>query len=202
MIGSLPAGHFIAIIDPIFSLVLVIALILGFKYRKTVPARVGLGANRIYPGASARKFNLERDLPKLERESVLSHDIDRFSKLANGYVVVDSNHSNVLTDIRFRCIVPFTFQRDQGIKLPGCQAGHWGRRLLFSTILARPCYSPATAGNPMAARQKYLKREQAAVAAIQLNLETDGFTYRKWGGEQTCKPGDWIVDNGGDVAQW
>jgi hypothetical protein len=51
----------------------------------------------------------------------------------------------------------------------------------------------------MAARQKYVKRARTQVVAIQLNLETGGFAYRKWGGEQTCKPGDWIVNNGGDV---
>ena len=51
----------------------------------------------------------------------------------------------------------------------------------------------------MAASQKHLQREQIPVAAILLNLETDGFTCRKWGGEQTCKPGDWIVDNAGSV---
>jgi hypothetical protein len=32
-----------------------------------------------------------------------------------------------------------------------------------------------------------------------LKLETDGFTCRQWSGEQTCKPGDWIVDNAGTV---
>ncbi len=51
----------------------------------------------------------------------------------------------------------------------------------------------------MASRRKYMKRAGALVVAIQLNLETGGFTYRKWGGEQRCKPGDWIVNNGGDV---
>jgi len=51
----------------------------------------------------------------------------------------------------------------------------------------------------MASRQKYLKREQALVVAIQLSLDTDGFKYSKWGGQQTCKPGDWLVDNAGDV---
>jgi hypothetical protein len=30
-------------------------------------------------------------------------------------------------------------------------------------------------------------------------LKGAGFTYEKWGGTQTCKPGDWIVDNAGDV---
>jgi hypothetical protein len=51
----------------------------------------------------------------------------------------------------------------------------------------------------MQARRKYVKRAGLAVAAVQLALETDGFTYRKWGGVQTCKAGDWIVDNAGDV---
>lgn len=48
-----------------------------------------------------------------------------------------------------------------------------------------------------AARQ-YRKRGDALVAAVQLNLETDGFRYRKWGGEQYCKAGDWLVDNQGE----
>ena len=51
----------------------------------------------------------------------------------------------------------------------------------------------------MAARQKYVKRARTQVVAIQLKLKTGGFTYHKWGGEQTCKQGDWIVNNGGDV---
>jgi hypothetical protein len=51
----------------------------------------------------------------------------------------------------------------------------------------------------MAARRKFRKRASTLVAAVQLDLDTGGFTYRKWGGEQTCKPGDWIVNNGGDV---
>jgi hypothetical protein len=32
-----------------------------------------------------------------------------------------------------------------------------------------------------------------------LDLDTAGFTYRKWGAEQFCKPSDWIVDNNGDI---
>lgn len=32
-----------------------------------------------------------------------------------------------------------------------------------------------------------------------MTLDTDGLVYRKWGGEQRAKPGDWILDNGGDV---
>jgi len=46
---------------------------------------------------------------------------------------------------------------------------------------------------------KYLKKTASRVVAIQLDLETDGFTYQKWGGPQICKAGDWIVNNDGDV---
>lgn len=48
-------------------------------------------------------------------------------------------------------------------------------------------------------RQRYRKRANQAVVAIRLQLETAGFAYAKWGGEQWCKPGDWLVDNAGDV---
>lgn len=46
---------------------------------------------------------------------------------------------------------------------------------------------------------KYLKKTTSRVVAIQLDLETEGFTYRKWGGTQACKAGDWIVNNNGEV---
>ena len=51
----------------------------------------------------------------------------------------------------------------------------------------------------MADRLRYVKRANQAVAAVQLALETEGFTYRKWGSVQKCKAGDWIVDNAGEV---
>lgn len=37
------------------------------------------------------------------------------------------------------------------------------------------------------------------VTAVRLDLDTEGFTYRKWGDVQRCKRGDWLVDNVGDV---
>jgi hypothetical protein len=49
------------------------------------------------------------------------------------------------------------------------------------------------------ARRRYVKKAEAAVVAVRLDLDTEGFVYQKWGGPQTCKPGDWVVDNGGDV---
>lgn len=48
-------------------------------------------------------------------------------------------------------------------------------------------------------RRKYVRRPDRPVAAVRLALDTDGLVYRKWGGEQRAKPGDWIVDNEGDV---
>jgi hypothetical protein len=48
-------------------------------------------------------------------------------------------------------------------------------------------------------RKKFMKTAETLVAAVQLDLETAGFTYRKWDAEQTCKKGDWIVNNDGDV---
>lgn len=51
----------------------------------------------------------------------------------------------------------------------------------------------------MPSRRRYRKRTDRPVVAVRLALDTDGLVYRKWGGEQRAKPGDWVVDNGGDV---
>lgn len=58
------------------------------------------------------------------------------------------------------------------------------------------CYFLSHGIAPM---RKYIKKAGSEVVAVQLQLDTDGFTYRKWGGVQTCKRGDWVVNNGGDV---
>jgi hypothetical protein len=51
----------------------------------------------------------------------------------------------------------------------------------------------------MAERRKYVKKPTSYVLAVRLQLDTDGFSYRKWGATQQCKRGDWLVDNEGDV---
>lgn len=51
----------------------------------------------------------------------------------------------------------------------------------------------------MPQRRRFRRRPDQAVAAVQLRLDTEGLRYRKWGHEQLAKPGDWLVDNGGDV---
>jgi hypothetical protein len=51
----------------------------------------------------------------------------------------------------------------------------------------------------MGNRRRYNRRAEFIVVAVQLDLDTAGFTYKKWGAEQRCKPGDWIIDNRGDI---
>ena len=51
----------------------------------------------------------------------------------------------------------------------------------------------------MTTRKRYRKKPDQFVTAVKVDLDLDQFVYRKWGGEQRCKPGDWLVDNDGDV---
>lgn len=48
-------------------------------------------------------------------------------------------------------------------------------------------------------RERYRCKPDQFVIAVQLNLQLSAFAYRKWGGEQHAKHGDWLVDNDGDV---
>src|SRR5690349_6847243 len=51
----------------------------------------------------------------------------------------------------------------------------------------------------MGTKRKYKKKSTSFVTAVQVDLETEGFVYRKWGGEQVCRRGDWLVNNSGDT---
>jgi len=46
--------------------------------------------------------------------------------------------------------------------------------------------------------QRYKKRKEQLVSAVQLELDTEGFTFQKWGGTQHCHSGDWIVRSDND----
>jgi hypothetical protein len=46
---------------------------------------------------------------------------------------------------------------------------------------------------------EYRRRKNTSVTAVRLDLDTEGFSYRKWGGIQRCKRGDWLVNTQGDV---
>lgn len=45
----------------------------------------------------------------------------------------------------------------------------------------------------------YRRRADRIVTAVQIRLDSAGIEYRKWGGPQRADPGDWLVDNEGDV---
>ena len=47
--------------------------------------------------------------------------------------------------------------------------------------------------------RKFQRKESATITAVRLDLDTEGFTYQKWGGTQSCKPGDWLVNNAGET---
>jgi hypothetical protein len=54
----------------------------------------------------------------------------------------------------------------------------------------------------MSGRKRYRRRPDHFVVAVRVDLdlgEEEGFSYRKWGGQQRCKQGDWLVDNDGDI---
>ncbi len=51
----------------------------------------------------------------------------------------------------------------------------------------------------MSELEKYVPKPDATVTAVQVKLDIAGFTYVKWGSEQWCASGDWLVDNDGDV---
>jgi len=66
------------------------------------------------------------------------------------------------------------------------------------------CVAPAAAASrycdmPATKRARYRKKPSQYVVAVQLDLDTDGIVYRKWGGQQRAKRGDWLIDNAGDV---
>lgn len=51
----------------------------------------------------------------------------------------------------------------------------------------------------MTGLRKYIRRGNTPVTAVQLDMDVERFTYRKWGAVQSASAGDWLVDNDGDV---
>ncbi len=51
----------------------------------------------------------------------------------------------------------------------------------------------------MGERRRYRRKPGQPVVAVQLKLDMEGFSYRKWGAEQRCKANDWLVQNGDEV---
>lgn len=177
------AWHLISIVDPIFSLSLLLALLfgLGTRFRKTtlvfqlIPVfYLGLGfvqlqraqdlsdqlaqkrghkvdyrvvkptlgnlvlwrstyiANgriyvdgirpgitsddKVYEGKSIRLLVVNRDLPGLDKNSVLYRDIQRFITFSDGFVAFDQNRKDVIGDIRYG-MLPVSVNQLWGIRI-------------------------------------------------------------------------------------
>lgn len=73
----------------------------GGRYH-TNAVRVGFfGAPKLYEGGSVEKFDPGRDLPGLDRESVLYRDVMRFDHFSDGYLAVHPGYPGVVGDMRY-----------------------------------------------------------------------------------------------------
>lgn len=51
----------------------------------------------------------------------------------------------------------------------------------------------------MPALKRYRRRKMTTVTAVQIALDTEGFSYKKWDDVQVARAGDWLVNNNGNV---
>ncbi len=64
--------------------------------------------NTIYEGNSVALFNIEKALPQLVTDSVLTKDIQRFEVFSDNYVALDPSQNNVLGDMRYSMLANST----------------------------------------------------------------------------------------------
>ncbi len=55
----------------------------------------------IYPGNQIKRFVQQRDMPGINPESALQHDINRFLYFSDNYVILDPVRDQVLIDLRY-----------------------------------------------------------------------------------------------------
>ena len=97
--------------------------------------RLGLLApDRIYEGTAAPRFDAARERPDIAPDSVLGRDIERFSRLSNGYIIDAPGHNGVLTDVRYS-MLPISLTPMWGIDLKVSSAGEHAR---FRVYRERP----------------------------------------------------------------
>ncbi len=60
-----------------------------------------LAGSKVYVGDSVPKLDPDRDFPWLEHESQQARDIERFRWFSDGYVALQPDHPNRITDIRY-----------------------------------------------------------------------------------------------------
>jgi len=180
--GERIAWSIVSIFDPLFLLILAVTLIAGIRWRKALPARIGLllaaaylsigwfqhqraettirttilqrgheagsltvkptmgnlllwrtiyrdddtyhvdgvrlgmGADRVYPGNTVPAFLQSRDLPTLATDTVMDRDIRRFEFFSDGYLVLHPDDPGLLGDVRY-AMLPTSVRPLWGIRL-------------------------------------------------------------------------------------
>ena len=102
----------------------------GYFYIDAV--RVGL-SSRVYIGESIRKFDLARELPELDSQSILYDDIRRFEKFSDDYVAWSPVHSALLGDVRY-AMLPNGLRPLWGIALDVEQPGQHAQFISFRNV--------------------------------------------------------------------
>ncbi len=62
--------------------------------------RAGL-AKKLYQGSSIRKFDIDKDMPWLDKESQQAIDIERFRWFSMGFIALDPNDKFRIVDVRY-----------------------------------------------------------------------------------------------------
>ena len=72
--------------------------------------------HKIYPGESIEKLDVNKSFPWLDASSQQAKDIEKFRWFSNGYLAVDKNNKDVISDVRFSTL-PNQVEGLWGIKL-------------------------------------------------------------------------------------
>jgi inner membrane protein len=99
-------GHIPVRLDakPSFGNILVWKVVYEADERFFVDAVRATLAPRVFLGASVLKLNTGRDFPELEKTSRQARDIDRFSRLSDGYLARDPSVAGRIIDVRYSMI--------------------------------------------------------------------------------------------------
>lgn len=75
------------------------------------------GTSKVFEGGKVRRFNFERILNEVSRESFLYKDLKRFSWFADKWLITHPNNANLIMDLRYSSL-PSSLKPLWGIELP------------------------------------------------------------------------------------
>ena len=78
--------------------------------------KVGLTKKTFFEGSSVPKFDINRDMPWLDKNSQQAKDIERFRWFSNGYIAMSPTKENLIIDMRYS-MLPNEIKGMWGVKL-------------------------------------------------------------------------------------